>query len=214
MNLIEELNHFLTQTKDARESKRALAVKWNLQGKPYQEVKELLQVSQSFISKWKNRAIFEGVESLKVQYKGSKGYLSSADRNAVIQWLKSQEFWKLEDLQLYLEREYQIIFESKQSYYDLFKEAKISWKKTQKKNPAKNEDLVAVKKKEIEEYLATWHEDIEAENLTVFIIDECHLLWGDLEGYVWGKTNTRIEVPIINQKERQTYYGVLDYKTK
>ncbi len=100
------------------------------------------------------------------------------------------------------------------SRYDLFKEAKISWKKTQKKNPAKNEDLVAVKKKEIEEYLATWHEDIEAENLTVFIIDECHLLWGDLEGYVWGKTNTRIEVPIINQKERQTYYGALDYKTK
>ena len=46
------------------------------------------------------------------------------------------------------------------------------------------------------------------------MIDECHLLWGDLIGYAWGKTDMRIEVPIKNQKEKQTYYGALDYKTK
>lgn len=214
MNLIEQLNNFLTQTKDAREVKRALAVKLSLQKKSYQEVKEILQVSQGFISKWKNRAIFEGIESLKLQYKGRRSYLSPSETKAVIQWLKTQEYWNLEDLQIYLEREYKIIFESKQSYYDLFHLAQISWKKTQKKNPAKNEDLVAAKKKEIEAYLAEWQEDIDAENLTVFMIDECHLLWGDVQGYVWGKTNTRIEVPIKNQKERQTYYGALDYKTQ
>ena len=46
------------------------------------------------------------------------------------------------------------------------------------------------------------------------MIDECHLLWGDLLGYVWGRTDKRIEVPIKNEKERQTYYGALDYQTK
>lgn len=44
----------------------------------------------------------------------------------------------------------------------------------------------------------------------VFFQDECHLLWGDLCGYVWGKTSERIEVPICNQQERQTYYGVVN----
>lgn len=33
-------------------------------------------------------------------------------------------------------------------------------------------------------------------------------------GYVWGKTNIRIEIPVKNQKDRQTYFGALDYQTK
>jgi len=46
------------------------------------------------------------------------------------------------------------------------------------------------------------------------MIDECHLLWGEVCGYVWGKTNKRIEVPMANQRERQTYFGTLSYQTK
>ena len=46
------------------------------------------------------------------------------------------------------------------------------------------------------------------------MIDECHLLWGDVCGYVWGKKNQRIEVPMTNQRERQTYFGALNYQTK
>lgn len=40
--------------------------------------------------------------------------------------------------------------------------------------------------------------------------DECHLLWGDLCGYVWGTTHQRIEVPVVNERRKQTYYGVID----
>jgi transposase len=55
---------------------------------------------------------------------------------------------------------------------------------------------------------------MEAGKLAVFMIDECHLVWGDLLGYAWGKSGERIEVPIKNEKQRQTYYGALDYQTK
>lgn len=44
----------------------------------------------------------------------------------------------------------------------------------------------------------------------VFFQDECHLLWGDLSGYVWGKTASRIEVPIVNSLCKQTYYGAVN----
>jgi len=37
---------------------------------------------------------------------------------------------------------------------------------------------------------------------------------GDVCGYVWGQTNTRIEIPIKNIKDRQTYFGALDYQTQ
>lgn len=43
--------------------------------------------------------------------------------------------------------------------------------------------------------------------------DECHLLWGDCLGYVWGKKNTQIEVSMTNEKERQTYYGAVNCLT-
>ncbi len=37
---------------------------------------------------------------------------------------------------------------------------------------------------------------------------------GDVCGYVWGKTDIRIEIPIKTQKDKQTYYGALNYQTK
>ena len=42
-------------------------VKMILSGKSYHEVKELLNVSHSFISEWKNQALFHGVEGLRLQ---------------------------------------------------------------------------------------------------------------------------------------------------
>lgn len=214
MNLINHLDDFINETRDAREIKRALAVKMILQGKSSQEIEKLLQVSQSFISKWKNLVLFQGLNSLKLKYKGRKSYLSSQEQEEIINWLKFQDYVRLQDLQLYIENQYQVIFESLQSYYLLFKQAKISWKKTQKKNPAKNDKLVADKKKEIEKKLKKWKIEIAQEKLTVFMIDECHLLWGDVNGYVWGRTDTRVKVPVKNYKDRQTYYGALDYLTK
>jgi transposase len=50
--------------------------------------------------------------------------------------------------------------------------------------------------------------------LVVFFEDECHLLWGDLCGYVWGKTNERIEVSITNERSKQTYYGAVNIYTQ
>lgn len=49
--------------------------------------------------------------------------------------------------------------------------------------------------------------------MIVLFVDECHLLWGDICGYTWGKTAQRVEVPIENQRARETYYGALNYVT-
>ncbi len=36
-------------------------------------------------------------------------------------------------------------------------------------------------------------------------------MWGDLSGYVWGKSDQEIAVPVVNEREKQTYYGAVDY---
>jgi hypothetical protein len=67
------------------------------------------------------------------------------------------------------------------------------------------------KKKEIETLLAQHRFEIETGKLRVLLIDRCHLMWGDLSGYVWGKTDQEITVPAINERHKQTYYGAVDY---
>lgn len=45
-------------------------------------------------------------------------------------------------------------------------------------------------------------------------MDECHLMGGDVIGYVWGPTGERVEVPVVNERDRQTYYGAVDLLSK
>ena len=62
--------------------------------------------------------------------------------------------------------------------------------------------------------LTEWQLEIEAGRLPIFMINECHLLWGDVLGYPWERTDKKIEIPLKNEFEIQTYYGTLDYQTK
>jgi len=59
-----------------------------------------------------------------------------------------------------------------------------------------------------------WRTKIANGRVRVLFLDECYLLWGDICGYIWGKRNQRVEVPIASPKQRQTYFGALDYHTK
>jgi putative transposase len=210
---LQALRDFIDSNPEPREQKRALAVMMWIEGLPCSKIQKILNVSQSFVSRYKIRFIEHGVEGLKLGHKGSKGYLTPEERLEIIKYLDSQEHWSLPELEDYIEDEYGVRFKSKQSYYELFNESKISWKKTQKKNPKKDDKLVEKRKQEIEKILEENREDIEAGRLVVYMIDECHLLWGDACGYVWGKTNERIEIPMTNERERQTYFGALNYQT-
>lgn len=46
--------------------------------------------------------------------------------------------------------------------------------------------------------------------MAVFFQDECHLVWGDACGYAWGQRHERLEVPMTNERERQTYFGAVN----
>ncbi len=116
-----------------------------MQNYNYLTIRNILGVSASFISKWKYIFLEQGVTGLRLRYLGSKSYLDLAQRQIVLSWLKQNNYWHLSELKEYVEDSFNVVFESKKSYYELFKDANISWKKTQKKNPRKNAELVAKK---------------------------------------------------------------------
>jgi len=207
---VKDLDDFLA---GCRECKRALAVKLVLMGAEYAFIEELLQVSASFIRKWRARYEHGGVDSLYEQYKGSEGYLSPAERTAVITFLMTKEYYGFDQLCAYVEEHYGVVYKSRQSYYDLFHEAHISWKKTEHTNPARDEANVQTRRTAINALLKARRQEIEAGELVVVLEDECHLLWGDTLGYVWGRMNHKIPVPITNIRARQTYYGAINLAT-
>jgi len=144
-SMLEDLYAFINSNPDGRELKRAVAVQMFLKGYKHWAIHESLGVSSGFISKWTQQYQHSGVCGLTLGYSGSSGYLEAEQRQAVIDWLKCKNYWNLTELQAHLEQEYEVVFRSKQSYYSLFEEAGIRWKKTQKRNP--KADPVLVEKK-------------------------------------------------------------------
>jgi len=88
---MEELVEFIQSNPDPRELKRALAVQMVL-GYLYRQIAEILNVSDSFISKWWLVFEAEGVIGIQLSYQGSKGYLNAGQRQAVINWLQQKNY--------------------------------------------------------------------------------------------------------------------------
>jgi len=149
MDAVKKLNEFIRKNPDPRELKRALAVKLVISGYVQEEIGEILNVSQKFVSKWKKIFERQGISGLELGYQGAKGYLTKEQKAEVLNWLSEGKEWNLWKLESYIENRFGIKFKSKQSYYELFEEAGIGWKKSQKYNPKKDPIKVAEKQEEI-----------------------------------------------------------------
>jgi transposase len=220
---IKILEDFIRDNPDPRELKRALAVKLALSGYAYRAIQEIVGITAGFITKWKQQFLSQGLRGIFLKNQGSKSYLTRKDREKILRWIINQKHWNVWEVETYILETYEVIFKSKQSYYKLLKEARISWQKGEKENPKQNSEEIERKNQEIASILKNKKEEIEAGKLVVYAIDECHLLWGDLIGYLWNfikespkegrkieEMPERIKVMIGNEKERQTYYGALN----
>ncbi len=134
---------------DPREIKRAIAVKMSLAGHSRADISEILNITPEFVSKWKAIYLEKGADALRLSYKGSYGYLSKEDRMEVIQYVKENKSIRLAELISYIKENYKVEYSSLKSYYDLLHEAGMSWKKTEKCNPKKDEQAVLLKRDEI-----------------------------------------------------------------
>jgi putative transposase len=144
-----DLIAFLAEKRDSREYRRALAVKLALQGYLYQAISDMLDVTPGFVSQAKQAYETQGTAGLVLKYQGTQPYLSASERQAVLEWLKKEQEWSVERLQAHIETSYGVVFQSRQSYYQLLADADITYKQAQRANPKRDEERVAAKKKKL-----------------------------------------------------------------
>jgi putative transposase len=116
MNSLDEI---INGSKDVREVKRALSVKLVEEGLSPTRVSALLNVCLPYVSQWKGIYEAEGAGGLLLGYQGGTSYLGDTQREAVIEWIKGYDTLSVEALRDYLEATYGVVYQSKQSYYDL-----------------------------------------------------------------------------------------------
>lgn len=74
---------------------------------------------KSCITKWKQKFDSKGLDGIKLGYQGSKSYLTLEQRAEVITWLQTKEYINIDEVFTYLDEHYDVIYQSKQSYYEL-----------------------------------------------------------------------------------------------
>lgn len=151
---MQSLETIINESQDAREVKRALSVKMGILGIPPAMISQVLNVSLQYVSKWKIIYEAEGAAGLGLGYQGSQGYLTGQEREAVIAWINGHETLSVEALRDHLEGEYEVVYQSKQSYYDLLEAGGMSYHQSEKVNPKRDAAQVQARRDEIKK---NWH---------------------------------------------------------
>jgi transposase len=137
MKTATTLDTFLATVRDAREYKRALAVQLCERGQRAADVARLLQVSEAFVSTCRKRYAADGVASFTLGYRGGTSFLSADERTEALTWIADQKRPTVRVVRTYLQETFGVVYESRQSYYALLKEAGLSHKQIQARNPKK-----------------------------------------------------------------------------
>lgn len=152
---MKNLDEIINESRDGGEVKRALGVKMRVSGMATSQICELLNVSAQYVSKWHGTYLAEGTPGLLLGYQGSESYLSGEARTQVIEWISGHETISPETVRDYVEGQFGVVYQSKQSYYDLLAAVGLSYHKSQKQNPKRDEAQVKERRAAIKKSRAT-----------------------------------------------------------
>jgi putative transposase len=151
---MDRLAQLIEETTDVRELKRAVSVKLSERGMATEAIGAVLQVTPRAVRKWRRRYEREGVAGLQVRNRGSESYLRVEQRQEIEDWVGAQETITVEEVRDEIEARYGIVYQSKQSYYELLDASGLSYHCTEKGNPKRHEAQVLERREEIKK---NWH---------------------------------------------------------
>lgn len=102
-----------------------------------------------YVSKWRGKYLAEGAESLLLAHRGSESYLSDEARSQISEWIKEHETISIEAVRDHVEEQYGAVYQSKPSYYDLMTAGGMSYHKSEKRNPLRDEAQVLARREAI-----------------------------------------------------------------
>ncbi len=219
---IEELKQFIKKG-SGKENRRAQAIVLLDQDVS----QEIIELSTGFRRRQpfelRNKYLKFGLESLKDPKKEPKRLLSKRQIKEIVQTVKKTkpqeidpgryrhyDFWTTGILGDYIEREYEVKFKSKTSYYLLFKRARFTYHKPgrvyEKHDEAKVQSWKAENKEKIFKML-------EEANTVVLCEDEMILSTQTTFQKIWLPEGEFPKVEISNTRKNRSVYGFLNIKT-
>jgi len=75
--------------------------------------------------------------------------LQEAQRQAILEWIEARETVSVEALRDHIEKQYGVVYRSKQSYYELLEVGGMSYHRSEKDNPKRDETQVLARREEI-----------------------------------------------------------------
>ena len=146
---MQDLDEIINEARDAREVKRAVSVKMSTQGFSPAQICQVLNVSLQYVSKWKGLYEAGGGAVLRLGHRGSESYVGEEEQRAIVQWIGAQETVSVEAVRDDSEEQYGVVYRSKQSYYDLLEAGGMSYHRSEKDNPKRDEAQIVARRKEI-----------------------------------------------------------------
>lgn len=153
---MQDLDEIINEARDAREVKRAVRVKMSAQGFSAAQICQVLNVSPQYVSKWNGLYEAEGGAVLRVGHRGSERYLGDEEREAILQWIGARETVSVEALRDHIEEQYGVVYRSKQSDYELLDAGGMSYHRSEKHKPKRDEAQILERRAEIKK---NWHRD-------------------------------------------------------
>lgn len=153
---MQDLEEIINEARDAREVKRAVSVKMGEQGFSPTQICQVLNVSLQYVSKWKGLYEAGGGAVLRLGHRGSESYLGGEERHAIVQWLWTRETVSVEALRDYVEEQYGVVYRSKQSYYELLDAGGMSYHRSEKHKPKRDEAQILARREEMKK---NWRRD-------------------------------------------------------
>ena len=146
---MEDIDEIINEARDAREVKRAVSVKMSAKGFSPVQICQVLNVSLQYVSKWKGLYDAGGGAVLRLGHRGSEGHLGEVERQAIVQWIGARETVSVEAVRDYIEEQYGVVYRSKQSYYELLEAGGMSYHRSEKRNPKRDEAQILERREDI-----------------------------------------------------------------
>jgi transposase len=82
-------------------------------------------------------------------YRGRESYLGEEERQGILRGIGGQETVSIEAVRDYVEAHYGVVYRSKQSSYDLVEAGGMSYHRSEKHNPKRDEAQILTRREEI-----------------------------------------------------------------
>lgn len=217
----KELSRFIaTREQPAAATCRAQAVLLLGQGVALSLIEQSTGYSRSHIFRLRQRYAADGVSAFQDQRKGeAQPLLTKKQRQGIITTLTTKspgemgyggEGWTTNMLGDWIERQYNVRYKSRTSYYLLFKDARFTFHKPEKRYEKHDAAAVQRWQKQARRRLReVWHDP----GVTVLTGDEMVLSTQTTTQKVWLPSGEYPKIEVAQKRENRSVYGFLDVKT-